>query len=92
MEASAIAKANVANGTGRISKAAVGLEECVSVFPHLGLEGFLPTIQHWVQATHAERMASRRRHRVHPLIYRRQQRRAAHDESGGGDGPRGTLQ
>eukprot|EP00964_Phaeocystis_antarctica_P025421 scaffold14290_cov63-Phaeocystis_antarctica.AAC.1 len=63
MEASAIAKANVANGTSRISKAAVGLDECVSAFPHLGLEGFQPTIQHWVQATHAERMASRRRHR-----------------------------
>ena len=68
MEASAIAKANVANGTSRISKANVGLDECLSAFPHLGLEGFLPTIQHWVQATHSERMASRRRHRVHLLI------------------------
>ena len=68
MEASAIAKANVANGTSRISKAAVGLDECVSAFPHLGLEGFQPTIQHWVQATHAERMTSRRRHRKHLLI------------------------
>ena len=33
----------------------------------LGLEGFLPTIQHWVQATHAARMASRRRHRAQLL-------------------------
>ena len=49
----------------RISKAAVGLDECVCAFPHLGLDGFLPTIQHWVQATHAARTASRRRHRVH---------------------------
>ena len=68
MEASAIAKANVANETSRISKANVGLDECVWAFPHLGLEGFLPTIQHWVQATHAERMASRRRNRAHLLI------------------------
>ena len=67
-KASALAKANVANGTSRISKANVGLDECVWAFPHLGLEGFLPTIQHWVQATHAERMASRRRNRAHLLI------------------------
>eukprot|EP00964_Phaeocystis_antarctica_P022067 scaffold12247_cov48-Phaeocystis_antarctica.AAC.1 len=38
MEASAIAKANVANGTSRISKANVGLDECEWAFPHLGLE------------------------------------------------------
>ena len=108
MEASAIAKVNVANGvrpniqihicglihmrvaaciciyticsstqygcthygfthlqTSRISKAAVGLDECVWAFPRLGLEGFLPTIKHWVQATHDARMASRRRHCAH---------------------------
>ena len=41
----------------------MGLDECISAFTRLGLEGFLPTIQHWVQATHAARMASRRRHR-----------------------------
>ena len=52
----------------RVSKATVGLDECVLTFPHLGLEGFLPTIQHWVQATRAARMmASRRRHRAHDL-------------------------
>ena len=51
----------------RVSKATVGLDECVLAFPHLGLEGFLPTIQHWVQATRAARMASRRRHRAHDL-------------------------
>jgi len=65
MEASAIAKVNVANGTSRVSKAAIGLDECVWAFPHLGLEGFSPTIQHWVQATHAARIASRRRQRAH---------------------------
>ena len=51
--------------TSRISKAAVGLDECVWAFPRLGLEGFLPTIKHWVQATHDARMASRRRHCAH---------------------------
>jgi hypothetical protein len=33
----------------RVSKAAVGLDECVGAFPRLGLESLLPTIQHWVQ-------------------------------------------
>jgi len=68
MEASAIAKVNaIANGTSRVSKAAVGLDECVRAFPQLGLDAFLPTIQHWIQATHAARMASRRRHRAQLL-------------------------
>ena len=37
------------DGTSRISKAAVWLDECASAFPHVDLEGFLPAIQHWVQ-------------------------------------------
>ena len=61
MEACNLAKAS------KVSKAAVGLDECVTSFTRLGLEGFLPTIQHWVQATHAARMASRRRHRAQLL-------------------------
>jgi len=71
--------------TSRVSKAVVGLDECVLAFPHLGLEGFLPTIRHWVQATHDARIASRRRQRANNLpVSLVANTTSSHDESENG--------
>ena len=45
----------IAMESSTLAKAAIGLDECLAAFTSLDLVSFVPTVQHWLQATTSTR-------------------------------------